>query len=180
MTAGSETALGTDSALLEALFRVEAPTGPLWAGLTALGIDPGRLEPRYRSTQWVQALALYRAHLFPAHPVPAGNRQLGYALARGYGDTVPGMLLMATLPLLAPRQLLRLWPRFVRMGRTDVVIDVTETGERSAEIRSRDPVAVPAELNLGLLDFVFERMKEVPQFRLEANSAEETVVHCSW
>lgn len=175
-----EEILGCDGGLFEALFRLEAPTGALLDGLRALGIDAHDLAPRYRSTQWVQALALYRAHLFPCLPVEAGNRHLGLALGRAYAHSVPGRVFLATLPLLNPQQLLRGWPRFVRMGRTDVVINVTETGKRSAEIHSVDPVAVPTEINLGLLDFVFEGMKEVPHFRVETVSSEEVRVHCSW
>jgi uncharacterized protein (TIGR02265 family) len=175
-----EEALGCDGSLFEAVFRVEPPTGVLRAGLVALGIDPRNLAPKYRSTLWVQALALYRAHLFPSLPVAAGNRQLGVALARGYGQTISGALLVATLPLLRPQQLLRQWPRFVRMGRTDVTLEVTETGARSADIHSIDPVGVPAELNLGLLDFAFERMKEVPTYRVEGSGPQDVLVHCAW
>lgn len=171
---------GADGALFEALFRVRAPEGPLLAGLKALGVDPVALEPRFRSRVWAQALTLYRGQLFPELTVDEGHRKLGFELARGYGQTVPGMLLMVTLPLLNPSQLLRRWPRFVRMGRTDVSLTVTETGPRSADIHSIDPVGVPPEINLGLFDFAFERMNETPRFVVVPRTLEEVLVHCSW
>lgn len=180
MTSTTADSLGADGSLFEALFRVRAPEGPLLASLKALGVDPVSLEPKYRAQVWAQAVSLYREHLFPNHLGPEGHRRLGYELARGFAKTVPGMLLHATLPLLNPQQLLRRWPRFVRMGRTDVTITVTETGSRSADIFSIDPVDIHPEVNLGLFDFAFERMGETPRFVVVPRGEGEVLVHCSW
>lgn len=177
----SAEALGADGSLFEALFRVEAPSGALLTAITGLGVEPARLAPRYPSTTWVRTLELYRAHLFPSLPEPEGNRRLGAALARGFGQTLSGALVLATLPLFSPQRLLRSWPRLVRMGRTDVSLHVTDTGPRSADLHSIDPVGVPAEINLGLLDFAFEHMKVRANFVLEPISgATEVVVHVTW
>lgn len=177
----SDEALGADGSLFEALFRVEAPSGALLAALSALGVEPSRLAQKYPSTRWVRALDLYRAHLFPSLPAPEGNRRLGMALGRGYGQTLSGSLVLVTLPLFSPQRLLRTWPRLVRMGRTDVTLHVTDTGPRSADLHSVDPVAVPAELNLGLLDFAFGHMKVRANFELEFIAGPmEVVVHVTW
>jgi uncharacterized protein (TIGR02265 family) len=101
---------------------------------------------------------LYRDQLFPLD-YTTGYRRLGYALAQGYASTFSGRMFLVALPMLTPLQLLWRWPRFVRMGRTDVELDVTELGPRAITITSRDPVDVPMDLNLGLLDFIFEKMK---------------------
>ena len=169
-----------DSSLFEALFRVAAPEGVLAERLMTLGIEPSHLAQRYSGAQWTQALDVYRAHLFPAVLAHEGNRKLGRALGEGYGSTLTGRLLLATFSMLSPLQLLRRWPRFIRMGRTDVVINVTETGDRSASIASLAPAAVPMEINYGLLEFAFERMGERVTLVSENGSNGEMVVHCTW
>ena len=171
---------GSDGSLLEALFRITRPEGELLAALRALNIDPDQLAAKYTSRQWVQALELYRRHLFSSLDVAEGNRKLGHALAMGFTQTISGTLLLATLPLFSPQRLLRNWPRLVRMGRTDVELDVTETGPRSADIHSKDPVDVPAALNLGMLEFAFERLGVRARFEVELLGPGEVVMHCSW
>lgn len=149
--------LPVDSALYEALYRLEAPTGALAEKLRALGLDPGH-PGRTNSETFKATLQLYHAHLFPLELDAEGARKLGRALAEAFGKTLPGKLLVISLPMLAPLQLLRRWPRFIRMGRLDVTIDVTELEGSAAIITSFDPVGVPMHVNLGLLEFAFEKM----------------------
>jgi hypothetical protein len=77
-------------------------------------------------------------------------------------------------------QLLRRWPRFVRMGRTDVTLNVVELTDRSARLESFDPVDVPMELNFGLLEYCFERMGERLELKTVSHVGGEAVVLCSW
>jgi uncharacterized protein (TIGR02265 family) len=173
--------LPVDGSLFEALFHLHAPTGELVTKLAALGIDVAHARSqRYRPEQWRDAVLVYRDHLFPLDFTPAGFRKLGYALGQSYGTTLSGRLMVLALPMLSPLQLLRRWPRFVRMGRTDVVLDITELGPRAAVITSRDPVDVPMELNLGLLDFVFEKMGERVSFESQVLASGEVAVTCRW
>jgi uncharacterized protein (TIGR02265 family) len=174
-------ALPVDGSLFEALFHLHAPTGVLAEKLQGLGVgvDHARAR-RYRPEQWRDALLLYRDHLFPLDFTPAGFRKLGFALGQSYGSTLSGRLLSLALPMLSPMQLLRRWPRFVRMGRTDVDIDIAEHGPRAVVITSRDPVDVPMELNLGLLDFVFEKMGEKVTFESRTLPTGEVAVTCRW
>ncbi len=174
------TQLAADSSLFDALFRVRAPAGELERGLRALGVDPTQLAPRYTAQQWRDAVELYRVHLFPEELSPMAHRKLGYALAHAYAQTLSGRLLSLTLPMLDPLQLLRRWPRFVRMGRTDVTLHVTELSDRAVQIESMDPVGMPMELNFGLLEFCFERMGHRPTLRWEARPTGELVATCAW
>jgi uncharacterized protein (TIGR02265 family) len=179
MADGNDT-LAVDSSLFEALFRVKPPDEALTAQLHALGIDAAHLASHYRAAQWRAVVELYRHHLFPDDLGSVGHRKLGLALANAFGGTLTGRLLAATLPLLNPMQLLRRWPRFVRMGRTDVTLNVVELGERSVRLESFDPVDVPMEVNFGLLEYCFERMGERVELKIVSHEAEQYVVHCSW
>ncbi|MFO0598765.1 MAG: DUF2378 family protein [Myxococcaceae bacterium] len=172
-----ERALPVDGSVFEALFRVAAPEGALGAKLEALGIalDPG--GRRFSAQQWLGALHAYREALFPG---PDGFRQLGAALARAFGDTFSGRLILIALPMLSPLQLLRRWPRFVRVGRTDVVLEVVELGERAVAIDSIDPVEVPMELNLGLLEHVFSLLGERPTYEVQPRGPGEARVIVRW
>jgi uncharacterized protein (TIGR02265 family) len=174
-----ERALPVDGSVFEALFRLAKPEGALGAKLEALGVRADAGAHRFRAEQWLGALRVYREHLHPHEPT-TGFRTLGYALAKAYGATFSGRLMLLALPMLSPMQLLRRWPRFVRVGRSDVELEVTEHGERGAVIASRDPVDVPMELNLGLLDFVFEVLGERPQFDVERAADGWIRVTCRW
>lgn len=149
--------LPVDGSLFEALYRLRAPAGALAERLLALGVDPTTHARRYRADQWKAALTLYRDELFPLD-YTTGYRRLGYALAQAYAATFSGRLFMVALPMLTPLQLLRRWPRFVRMGRTDVELDVHEDGPHCLTVVSRDPHGVSIDVTHGMLDFVFERM----------------------
>lgn len=172
-------ALPVDGSLFEALYRLRAPEGELAHALEALGVHPGS-PTRHRAEQWRAALELYRLQLYPHELESVGARKLGRALAEAYGATIPGRLLLIALPMLSPTQWLRRWPRFIRMGRTDVVIDVTEVDANTVVLTSLDPVQVPMELNLGLLDFVFEKMGHAVQFEQRALPNGEVSVTCRW
>ncbi len=174
-----ERVLPVDGSLFEALFRLRAPDAALAQKLEALGV-PLNSPARHRADQWRAALELYRLHLFPDDLQADGSRKLGRALAEAYGATIPGRLLLIALPMLSPLQWLRRWPRFIRMGRTDVVIDVTEVDANTVVITSLDPVNVPMEINLGLLDFVFEKMGHAVQFEQRALPTGEVSVTCRW
>ena len=156
------------------------PDPALTRRLAELGIDVTQLAPRYRSAQWAQAIVLFREAMFPTLPPAEADRKLGYAFASSFTQTLSGALLAATLPLFSPAHLLQRWPRFVRMGRTDVTITVTETGPKSFTIHSVDPAGVSAAFNLGLFDFIFERMKVPVTLLIEREGGGEALVRCSW
>ena len=172
--------LAVDSSLFEALIRIKVPDAALTEKLRALGVDPTNLAASYRATQWRAVIDVYREHLYPQDLAPVGHRKLGWALANAFGGTLTGRLLGATLPLLNPMQLLRRWPRFVRMGRTDVTLNVVELDHRSVRLESSDPVDVPMELNFGLLEYCFERMGERLELKTLSHVGGDAVVLCSW
>jgi uncharacterized protein (TIGR02265 family) len=179
MPDGNDT-LAVDGSLLEALFRVKAPDAALAAKLRALDIDATHLATHYRASQWSAVVELYRHHLFPTDLGDVGHRKLGWALANAFGGTLTGRLLIATLPLLNPMQLLRRWPRFVRMGRTDVTLNVVEIDARSVRLESFDPVDLPMEVNFRLLEYCFERMGARVELKVVSHDAGQSVVHCTW
>lgn len=172
-------ALPVDGSLFEALFRLRAPNGELGAQLAKLGVQL-KSPARHRADQWAAALELYRLHLYPQDMEAVGARKLGTALAEAYVTTIPGRLLLIALPMLSPLQWLRRWPRFIRMGRTDVTIDVAELDARTVTITSFDPVNVPMELNLGLLDFVFEKLGHTVSYEQRTLPNGEVCVTCRW
>ncbi len=171
---------GADGSLFEAIARAHRPDAALTEKLSELGVDLGRLEINYRAPVWAQALELFRAARYPALPAEQGYRRLGFDFAQSYSQTMVGALLIATLPLLGPARLLHRWPRFVRMGRTDVTLTVTESGPNAISVHSIDPARVPAAFNLGIFDYVFERMKVKVTMQVEREAGDEALVHYRW
>lgn len=173
-------ALPVDGSLVEALLRLLPRDTATVQRLAALGLDPDTAgKTRFTAEQWRTAVELARDVLFGAD-LATGYRRLGHALATAYGSTLAGKLMVLALPMLSPMQLLRRWPRFVRVGRTDVELDVTEVDERCVVITSRDPVDVPMELNLGLLDFVFEALGHRPRYEVATLPGGEVAVTIRW
>lgn len=174
-----ERSLPVDGSLFEALFRLAAPEGALGARLLELEVPPDAKSHRFTAQQWLETLKVYRAHLFPGDEAD-GFRRLGRALASAFGATFSGRLILLALPMLSPLQLLRRWPRFVRVGRTDVELEVLELDPRAVVIVSRDPVNVPMDVNLGLLDYVFEQLGERPRFELAEGADHELRLTVRW
>lgn len=174
-----ERTLPVDGSLFEALFRLAPPEGALGERLHALGVSADAGSRRFTAEQWLRTLHLYREHLFPGDTA-TGFRQLGGALARAFGSTFSGRLILLALPMLTPMQLLRRWPRFVRVGRTDVELEITELDARAVVISSRDPVNVPMDVNLGLLDFVFDLLGERARFELHEGPDGELRLTVRW
>ncbi|MFT3711853.1 MAG: DUF2378 family protein [Archangium sp.] len=174
-----ERSLPVDGSVFDALFRLAKHEGAFGAKLSAIGVGPDASQHRFTAEQWLATLNAFREELHPYEP-KTGFRKLGYALAQAYGGTFSGKLIHLALPMLSPMQLLRRWPRFVRVGRADVELEVTELGERGVLIASRDPVDVPMDVNLGLLDFVFELLGETPSFEVEPAADRWIRVTCRW
>ena len=171
--------LGTEGSMLEGLFRALPPDPKLIQALAGIGVDVKKLQPKYRSTQWRQVLELFRAHHFPGLPAKVGDQKIGFEFGRGFQDTIGGKMVLAALPMLTPMSLLMRWPRFVKLGRSDVVFTATKTGERSVDLHATDPAGVPMGFSLGLFQFIFGRMKAQVAASGEESAAEFTI-HLSW
>jgi hypothetical protein len=75
--------------------------------------------------------------------------------------------------------LLMRWPRFVKLGRSDMTFVATKTGERSVDLYASDPAGVPMGFSLGLFEFIFGRMKTQVAMSGEETGSEFTI-HLSW
>lgn len=175
-----ETALGTEGSMLEGLFRALPPDPALVQALAGIGVEVTRLEPKYRSAQWRQTLELFRAHLYPELPVALGNQKIGFEFGRGFQDTLGGKLVLVALPLLTPLSLLMRWPRFVKLGRSDVTFVATRTGARAVTLRASDPARVPMGFSLGLFEFIFGSMKVEVAMRGEEHSPSDFTLYSQW
>ena len=177
--ADSPEALGTEGSMLEGLFRALPPDPKLVQALAGIHVDVKKLEPKYPSTQWRQVLEFFRGHLYPDLPVAVGDQKIGFEFGRGFQDTIGGKMVLAALPMLTPMTLLMRWPRFVKLGRSDVVFTATKTGERAVDLHATDPAGVPMGFSLGLFQFVFGRMKTQVAMSGE-ESASEFTIHFTW
>lgn len=173
-------AVGAEGSLFEGLFRAFPPTAAEVTALKACQVDPARLEPRYRSTDWARALDAMRASRFPALSVDEGFRAVGRAFAEGFTTTLGGKMVLAAVPLLTVPTLLNRWPRFVKLGRSDVEYTATRDGERAITLWSRDQACVSAWFSVGILDYILERMRSTAQVRVELTSPQEFLLHYTW
>jgi uncharacterized protein (TIGR02265 family) len=166
--------------MVEGLFRARPADEALAQKLAKLGVDLKRLEPRYPSLTWAKVLETTRLHWFPSLNADDGTYQVGLEFARGFQQTIGGKLVVATLPLLRPLTLLQRWPRMVKLGRSDVDFTATKTSSNSARIDSMDPAGVSPYFSVGILAFIFERLKVTPRLRVERPTPTSFVLHYEW
>lgn len=171
---------GAEGSMIEGLFRARPCDASLSASLKALGVDVAKLEPKLPSTTWAQVLEHTRRHWFPDLPPDEGFRQVGAEFARGFQETIGGKMVLAVLPMLNPLTLLLRWPRFVKLGRSDVRFLATQTGPRSARLDGLDPAGLSPYFSVGILDFIFERLRVTPRVRVEAKPDRSFAYFYEW
>ena len=166
--------------MVEGLFRARPADETLAHALLKLGVDVKRLEPKYPSLTWAKVLEAVRLHWFPGLGPDDGMYQVGLEFSRGFQSTIGGKMVLATLPLLSPMTLLMRWPRLVKLGRSDLDFSATQVGPKAVRIDSTDPAAVSPHFSVGILAFMFERLKVSPRLRVERRSQESFSLHYEW
>ncbi len=101
---------------VEALVRVLGPS--LDEGVRqrylALGVDLDRPNPAYPYEQWLEALHLAMAILWPGVPLDEATFLMGRAIFESYGQTLMGKALLQLLKVLGPRRGLERMTRNLR------------------------------------------------------------------
>ncbi|MFZ5446605.1 MAG: DUF2378 family protein [Myxococcota bacterium] len=173
-------ATGAEGSMIEGLFRAHPADEALTRALSALGVDLKRLEPRYPSPTWAKVLEATRQHWFPRLDADEGTRQVGYEFSRGFQETLGGKMVLATLPLLNPMTLLMRWPRFVKLGRSDMLFSATKLGEKSVRLDATDPAGISPYFSVGILGFIFERLRVTPRVRVERQPPSSFTLFYEW
>jgi uncharacterized protein (TIGR02265 family) len=120
---------------------------------------------------------LVEQHCYAGHPPNEGMRRLGYDFASGFQETLGGKLVLAALPMLSGKMLLMRWPRFVKLGRSDMINSATQLPDGSVVIKSSDPAKVSPYFSMGVIDFTLERMNSKATVRLEVQSDQDFMLH---
>lgn len=171
---------GAEGSMIEGLLRARPADEGLVKTLATLGIDVKRLEPKLPSKTWAKVLEAVRQYWFPALGPDEGTTKVGYEFARGFQETIGGKIVLAALPMLNPHTLLLRWPRFVKLGRSDVVFSAEKVGPKAVRLESTDPAAISPYFSVGILGFIFERLRVTPRVRVERHGAERFTLHYEW
>lgn len=156
-----------EGALIEALYvHALQPSGRFREELLAIGLDLGRIRPRYPAQVWVRAVDVARRHVYPAETDAVALRSLGRLTMKGFFSTITGKMLSSTLSFVSARGFITLTPRFMKMGRPDVRVSVSWKGERAALIEVSDEERFPAECNAGILEEVLVRIGVSPRIKV--------------
>lgn len=176
---GPASAVGfTDGSVFEALFLrgVDTPAD-LREALLGIGVDLSALQPRYPSMLWIAAIDLARGYLYPTSTsLEPAERELGRKFFAGYLRTVSGKLLGAVLPFMTIASVLHRLPRYVRMGRDDLQIEVREEAPGRVRLLVSDPATARPWFFVGLVEAGLDRLTtpylleltSVDAFRFEA------------
>lgn len=171
---------GAEGSMIEGLLRARPADEGLVKALASLGIDVKRLEPRLPSKKWAQVLEAVRQCWFPSLDADEGITKVGYEFARGFQETIGGKIVLATLPMLNPHTLLLRWPRFVKLGRSDLLSSAEKVGPKAVRLDSTDPAAISPYFSVGILGFIFERLRVTPRVRVERHGPERFTLHYEW
>lgn len=157
----------TDYSVFEGLFaKVLKPSGKFADDLRGIGFDPDRPVPKYPTRVWNAALQVAARHVCPGQPHEQAMRSLGKQFIQGFYGTIVGHMIRVTLPILGPLRVLQRLPKNYEMVRTDVKMDVTQTGPKQVQIDVKDAHAEP-HFTCGLI----EAAAQNPKIRLIANVA---------
>ena len=115
------------SPTVEGLFRALGPLdADTRAKFRAIGFDPARLEPAYPVDQYV-AMQRLAVEVFAGDmPFDLGIETLGRRFVDGYGETLIGRAVLASLKLLGPRRTLERLTRTLSTGTSFFETKLTE------------------------------------------------------
>ncbi len=177
---GAMFSVAAEASLFEGLFRgVTLPPRAL-EELKRIGVDPKRLESKYRVDVWAHTIEIVRRHTYPDLPPDEANRRLGYDFSRGFESTIGGRMVLALLPLLKPATLLAKVPRFFKLGRPDITISWVSTSKTSGSLRVIDIAQVSPYFDAGLIQYMIERIGAQAKSRVEFHSLREFSIHYEW
>lgn len=114
----------TVEGLLRALGPLDADTREKFR---ALGFDPARLEPAYPVERYVALQRLAVERFAGDVPFSLGIETLGRRFVDGYGETLIGRAVLASLKLLGPRRTLERLTRTLSTGTSFFATKLTET-----------------------------------------------------
>lgn len=172
--------VAAEASLFEGLFRGTTLTDPMVRDLKALGVDPARLEARYRVDVWATTIDVVRQHVYPGFAVEEGNRRLGYDFSKGFQSTIGGKLVLALLPLVSVETLLARTPRLFKMGRADLVARWQRLTPTSGQLVLDDAAHVSPWFDLGLISFFVERIGTLVRTHVEVQSPRHSTITIEW
>ncbi len=169
-----------EGSLIESILRDVPLTAELVADLARLGVEPARLKTKYRVDVWARTIDIVRRHKYPELPSDESSRQLGWDFAKGFAQTIGGRLVMAVLPLLETESLLAKVPRFFKLGRPDIAISWHRSAPGVGFLNIVDAAQVSPYFDVGLIQYMLERIGAAPQWRVEWKSLTEFAIHYQW
>ena len=166
--------------MFEALFvRALKPQGAFAEALRAVGYDPAHPKAEYPTRVWVDSLEVARVHTFAALPREAGYRALGRAFSDGFLLTLAGKIIAVTIPFLKPETALRNMPRYIRMGRSDLALELTvERGFARGVFR--DPFCTPGDFLGGVLEVGLRKLNVEPKVAVVQRNPHEAELEVRW
>lgn len=150
----------TEAFVFESFFLRSLDTpAELRRALLGTGVELDALLARYPSPVWIAAIDLARSYLYAgSSSLEAAERELGRKFLAGYFRTVTGRILSAVLPLMTPSALMQRLPRYVRMRRSDLQIDVEDQGPGVTCLRVCDPATARPWFFAGMVEAGLERL----------------------
>ncbi|XXF77201.1 DUF2378 family protein [Myxococcaceae bacterium GXIMD 01537] len=148
--------------------------------LRKVGIDPvAPLSVAYPLEVWLEALRVASETLAPTSPLDEGAALVGRRFVEGYGATLIGSALLASVRLLGPRRMLERMTRNLRTGSNYLEAELTQIGPTRYTLTCR-PVVVEGFYR-GLVTSGLELSgARDPSVQLLRNAGEVAVYDISW
>lgn len=172
--------VAAEASLFEGLFRGVKLSPTALGELERIGVNPKKLEAKYRVDVWSHTIEIVRRHVYGDLPPDEANRRLGWDFAHGFESTIGGRMVLSLLPLLSLNTLLPKIPRFFKLGRPDIDISWTSRGPKSGSLRVKDVAQVSPFFDVGLVQYIIERMGSKCAPRVEWHSLTEFSIHYDW
>ncbi len=167
--------------MFEALFiRVLKPEGAFASGLQAVGYDVANPQPEYPTSVWVKSLEVACQRMFRGESPSRAYRKLGRQFTEGFLSTLAGKIVAVAMPFMNAESFLKKMPRYMRLGRSDVPMEVTFPSAGSALAKLTDPFGVPADFMAGVLEVGLEKVRSPGQVEVKVLDATHYELHIRW
>ena len=168
------------ASIFEGMFvRALQPTGAFLEALRETGFDPVAMEATYSVEVWTACLTIARRQVYPSLSEEAGDRALGRRFADGFLSTIVGRMVAVTLPIIGLARMLDRLPRYVSMGRSDLVIQTAKVGETQRKLTFINGTPMP-HFMAGALETAFNRTRTVTQVAVTQVRKHQYEIFVGW
>lgn len=156
------------------------PAGAFAEALRAKGFDVSNVQVDYPTQVFFDCMEVTHRHVHPGLGQAEARRQLGRTFVAGFGQTVVGRVVMATLPMFGPVRVLKRVPEYLKIGNSPNQVISMALAERDWRIEVTHDGSTLPEFVQGIVEEALARTRTEAQVEVLVRSNTRFDLRVRW